>query len=114
MRKARIDFLFLAWHPDPELQTVKRLALLAPLRRGSLGVHDTASRGHPVHGAGVDRGLHTRIVAMNHFTVIEIGECAQTNVGVRAHVDALPALELRRPEMVEEHERPDGTAQRMR
>ncbi len=35
-------------------------------------------------------------------------------MGMRAHIEAVPAFELRRAEMVEEHERPDGAAQRMR
>src|SRR5436190_21826235 len=62
----------------------------------------------------MDRGLHAEIVAMNDLTVIQIGERRQADVGMRAHVDALTAFELDRTEMIEEYERPDGAAQRMR
>ena len=50
---------------------------------------------------------------MDDLTVIEIGECRQADVRMRPHIDALPALELGRAEMIEENERSDGAAKRV-
>jgi hypothetical protein len=77
-------------------------------------VHDAAPGGHPVDGARVNLGFDPEIVAMNDFAVIEISEGRQADMRMRPHVETMPALELRRAEVVEEDERPDGAAAHMR
>ena len=114
MGEARIDLLLGARHPDPELQAVQRLAVAAVLRRGALGMHDAAPGRHPVHRARMDRGLHPEVVAVDDFTVVKISESREPDMRMRPHVEAVPALEFRRAEMIEEHERPDGAARAMR
>ena len=114
MHEARVDLLVARGHRDPELEPVQRLAAVTQLGRGALGMHDAAAGGHPVHLARPDRGLDAEIVAMRDFAVIEIGERGKANVRVRAHVETVAGLEHGRPEMVEEHERPDGATAGMR
>ncbi len=42
---------------------------------------------------------------MHDFAIIEIGERREANMRMRPHVQAMPAFELSRPEMIEEHKR---------
>src|SRR5579864_7291820 len=44
---------------------------------------------------------------MHDFAVEQVGDGGEPDMRVRPHVDAIAGLEHRRPEMVEEDERPD-------
>ena len=75
--------------------------------RGALGMNDAATRGHPVDLAWTDRGGGPEAVAMHDLAVEQEGDGGEADMGMRPHVDALAGAELRRPEVIEEDERPD-------
>src|SRR3954454_23390313 len=83
------------------------------IRRGALGMHDAAPRRHPVDSAGMDRRLHTEIVAMNDLAIVKVGERGEADMRMRPYVQAVTAFEPGGAEMVEEHEGSDRPARRM-
>src|SRR5436853_2839908 len=114
MGKARVDLLLFSRHPDPELQAVQRLAVAPVIRRRALGMHDAAPGSHPVHRTGMDRRFDAEIVAMNDLAIIEIRERGEADMRMRPHVQPVAALELGGAKMIEEYERADGPARRLR
>ena len=107
MREARLDLLVVSRQRDPALQAMQRLAAHAALRRGALGMHDAASRGHPVDFARPDRHRRAEAVAVHDLAVEQEGDGGEPDVRMRPHVDALAAAELGRPEVIEEDEGAD-------
>src|SRR5580692_388981 len=86
---------------------VQRLTTITMIGGGALGMHDAAAGGHPVHRAGPDRHRGAKTVAMHDLAVEQVGHGGKPDMRVRPHVDAVAGFEHRRPEMVEEDERPD-------
>src|ERR1700734_190423 len=86
---------------------MQRLTTITMIGGGALGMHDAAPGGHPVHRAGPDRHRGAEAVAMHDLAVEQVGDGGEPDMRVRPHVDAVAGLEHRRPEMVEEDERPD-------
>ncbi len=77
-------------------------------------MRDAAAGAHPVHRAGLDRDLSAEAVAVHDLAVIEEGHGGEPDMGMRAHVEPRAGAELGGPEMVEEDERADHAAVRMR
>jgi hypothetical protein len=70
--------------------------------------------GHPVDRAGQDLLHAAQAVAMHHRALEKVGDGRQADVRMRPHVVFGARLFGGRPEMVEEHERPDRAALRRR
>src|SRR3546814_20604965 len=68
---------------------------------------DAAARSHQVARAGTDRGEGAEAVAMVDRAFEKIGDGREVDMWVRAHVHALPDVEMRRAELVDEDEGPD-------
>ena len=71
---------------------------------------NAAPGGHEVHCAGSDLECVAFAVAMHDAAVEKIGDSGKSDVGVRAHVQALPGNELNRSHLIEENERADHLA----
>src|SRR5262249_43930801 len=107
MAEAGRPFLLARRQRHPALQAMDRLVVAAMLRRGALGVHDAASRRHPIDLARTNGGSGAEAVAMHDLAVEQEGDPGKADMRMRPHVDALARAEMRRPEMVEEDERAD-------
>ena len=70
--------------------------------------------GHPVHIAWADVLHGSKAVAMPQRAFEQIRNRGKTDVRMRANVDALALRELRRPHMIEEHERSDAARRKLR
>ena len=110
MGKARRGLLMPPRQPDPELHAVNARALGARRGRRALGMDDAAPGRHPVDRAGADRLDAAEAVAVQDLAVEEIGHRRQPDMRMRPHVQPLARAEFRRPEMIEEDERPEGAA----
>jgi len=86
----------------------------ATLGRSAFRVGDATPRGHPVHFAGADRDVHPERVTMHDLAVEQIGQRGEPDMRMRPHVEAGAGGEYGGTEMIEEHERTDGAAGRMR
>jgi hypothetical protein len=83
------------------------LAVRALHVRCALGMRDAASRGHQVHGAGLDFLNVALAVAVHDAAVEQVGDGGKPDVRMRTHVHALAGDELHRPEVIEEDEGTD-------
>ena len=66
-----------------------------------------AARGHEVDRSGLDHRVAADAVAMLDRAVEQVSHGREVDVRVRADVHALAGREPRRPELVDEDERPD-------
>jgi len=99
---------------DPELQAVAAVRPADEILGRALRVDDAAPRRHPVDGAGLDPLDHAGRVAVHDGALEEIGERRQADVRMRPDVVVRARLDVDRPEVVEEDERPDRTPRRRR
>src|SRR3546814_3012680 len=81
--------------------------------RRALRMDDAAPCGHQIARARMDRRIGAEAVAMVDRAFEEIGQSRQVDMRVRAHVHALPDVEMRGAELVDEDEGADqnGRAQ---
>jgi hypothetical protein len=93
---------------DPELQDLQRSAAAPELRRRQLGVHQAASRRHPLHAAGADHALVAGGVAVGQLAGQDERHRLEAAVRVRPERQSgvLRRVDLR-PVVVEEEERVD-------
>ncbi len=110
VREVRVDFLERPGQGDPGLQAEQLAGLRPGLVRAALGVDDTAASGHQVDRAGPYDLLRVQAVAVHDLAAEQVGDRGQADVGVRAHVQALPGLEMTQTHLIEEHEGPDGSS----
>src|SRR5213078_2035324 len=75
--------------------------------RRALRMDDATSRGHQVDRARRDHGVATNAVAMFDGAFEQVSDGGEVDVRVRADVHALARGQTRRPELVDEDERPD-------
>jgi hypothetical protein len=66
MPEARLGLLLGERQSHPHLDAFDHRALRTDIGGDALGMHDTATCGHPVHRAGLDALLATQAVAMHH------------------------------------------------
>jgi hypothetical protein len=110
----RCDLFVLLRQADPDLDAMQALSRRT-LRSGrAFGMHDAATRGHPVHVAGADHLLHSQAVAMGHRAFEQIGDGRKADVRMRAHVHALPRRELHGAHVIEKHKWADFARFRVR
>ncbi len=114
MREARLHFLLGRRQRHPHLQAVNGAAGGAQFGAGALGMHDAAPGRHPVDFARLDRRRGAEAVAVHDLAVEQIGDGGEPDMRMRPHVEAVAGAEFRRPEMVEEDERPDHARARRR
>ena len=107
MDERRLALLFRLRQRHPGLDAVRpRTAVrVAHLRRRALGVHDAASRHHPVHVARADHLLAAEAVAVHERAFEQVGDGREADVRVGPHVHALPRAEFGRTHVIEENER---------
>ena len=108
VREGRFGVLVFGGQRDPGLQSVEGVVDAAQTFRRAFGMHDAASRGHPVDIAGLDFLHRAEAVAVHHRALPQVGHGGQADMRMRAHRDRLLAAEHRRPDVVEEHERTDA------
>ena len=70
-------------------------------------MYDPGARRHPVQFAGTDRLLVAEVIAVHELAVEQERHRRQPDVRVRANVDAVTRLELRRTHVIEKDEGPD-------
>src|SRR5436190_4217466 len=99
---------------EPGLDAAELGPVRTKRRRRTLRVGDPLARGHQIDRARLDRGEGAERIAVVDRPGEEIGDGGEVDVRVRAHVDSGARIELRRPHLVEEDERPDRRALAMR
>ncbi|MNQ99766.1 hypothetical protein D3C85_1155160 [compost metagenome] len=114
MRKAGIGFLVGLGQAHPDLQSTEALRGQAAFRRGAFRMHNSPARGHPVHFARQDGLRMARAVAMDHGSLVQVGDRGQADMRVRTHVYAGTRIELDWPHVVKKDKRSDGSALRGR
>src|SRR6185437_5101699 len=114
VREAWLDFFFRLRQRHPHLKPVDRAAGRAQFRSGTLGMHDAAAGGHPVHLAGTDRRRGAEAVTVHDFAVEQISDGGEPDMRVRPYVQPVTGAEFRRPEMVKENEWSDHARARRR
>ena len=75
---------------------------------------DAAAGGHPVDRTRPDCLHRAEAVAVNDLAFEQVGDGGETDVRMRADVDALTGGEIGRAHVVEEDERPDHSPHRRR
>jgi hypothetical protein len=73
---------------------------------------NAAAGGHPVHRPGPDRLRIAQAVAVQDFSVEQIGDRGEADMQVRPHVETPALAQYHRAHLVEEHERPHYSALR--
>ena len=106
MCEACLHFLFRLRQRDPHLQPVNRFVIHTAFRPRALGVHDAATRGHPVHFARSDRNRGAQAVTVHDFAVKQVGYGGKSDVRMRPHVETIARAKFSRPEMIEKDEWP--------
>src|SRR5690606_25300733 len=91
----------------PGLYPVEAVGTASRRRGGALGVGHAAPGDHPVQLAGPDDLVGPGAVAMVEVAAEQVGDGAETDVGMGPDGDALAGQELRRPRLVEEDEGAD-------
>src|SRR5580704_13732024 len=86
---------------------MQQFAAGAMIGGGALGMDDATTGGHPVDRAWTDRQRRAETVAVDDLAVEQIADSRQTDMRMRAHIDAVAGAEHRRAEMVKEDERSD-------
>ncbi len=82
----------------------------AGLRTCAFRMGDTVPGNHPVHLTGVNHLVVAEGVLVLELSLVEIGHRRQSDMGMRAHVDALFRDELSRTHLVKEYKRTDHLA----
>ena len=96
----------------PELVARQAAAVAMDGLGKPLGVDDAGAGRHPVDLARPDGLDVAGTVAVNDFTLEQVGERRQADVRVRPHVLRLSGAEHHRSDLVEEDERPNHAPQR--
>ena len=81
--------------------------MLTVFRRRALGMHDAATRHHPVYVAGRNALHAAETVAMQDAAFEQVRDGRKPDMRMRTHVDAASRREIRRPHVIEKDERPD-------
>ena len=105
--KCRSDLLVLLRQCQPQLQSVQAVWQAAHLIALALGVDDALPCHHQVDITGADRLQAAEGVPVQYLALKQVGDRADTDMRVRAHIDALPGGEIRGPHMIEEDPWPD-------
>jgi hypothetical protein len=108
--KAGLDLFLRHRQRHPQLDAVADVAFLLQVLGRALGMHNAASRRHPVDGAGLNALHRANAVAVQDGAVKQVGDRGQADVRMRPHVMAAAWLLRHRAEMVEEDERPHALA----
>jgi hypothetical protein len=73
-------------------------------------VRNATPRRHEIDSAGLNWLHDTEAVPVQDFPVEQVRDSCETDVRVRANLNALPGWKLRRSDMVKENEGTDHTA----
>ena len=95
---------------DPALDAVHVTAGGAHRRRRALGMRNTASRRHQVHGAGRDLERVAFAVAMHDAALEQIGDGCEPDVRMRTHIHSPSRDQLDRSHLIEEDKGTDHLA----
>lgn len=112
MLKSGVMVLDLIRQGNPGLDAEQRSGLAAHFLTGAFGVGDTVAGDHPVHLTRIDHLVGARAVAVVEFSLVEIGDGRQPDMGMGPHVDTATGEELGRPHLIEEDEGADHLAVR--
>src|SRR5258705_6859431 len=102
-----IEFLLAIGQSEPGLHAIEAWTGRADFFRRALRMDDAPARGHQIDRPGLDHLVRADAVAMLDRAVEQIGHGREIDMRVRADVHALAGWQPRRPELVDEDERPD-------
>src|SRR5258708_38186999 len=110
MGEARLSLFLGARQPNPGLDAEYRRWRHAQIFGRALGMHDSASGGHPVDLAGPDRLDVPKAVAVLDLALEQVGDGGEADVRMWPHIDAGAGLEGDRSHLIEEDEGADHAA----
>ena len=91
----------------------KRVELAgAQLGRGAFRMDNAAAGGHPVHRPRPDRLRIAQAVAVQDFSIEQIGDRGEADMRVRPHVETPACGQGYGTHLIKEHERPHHSALR--
>src|SRR5262249_7714556 len=114
MRERRVHFFLGCGQCDPHLQSMNWLVVDAPFRARALRMDDASTGSHPIYFAGPDRHGCPEAVAVNDFTIKQVGHGGEPDVRVGPDVEAVAGAEFGWTEMVEENEGANHSCARRR